>query len=387
MNAMEPNYEVFSREMERLGNLGNVRTLRQVEHDGKYIVDGADRLLNLSSNDYLGLAADNSLFDDFISSWQPSARQMSSSSARLLTGNSAEFGNLEAMLAEAFETQAALLFNSGYNMNMGILPAVCDSSTMILADRLVHASLIDGIRLSSAKCIRYRHLDYAQLEGLASKYAPLYSRIIIVTESLFSMDGDVADLSRLVGIKRRHSNIMLYVDEAHAIGVRGANGLGIAEEQGVIGDIDFLCGTFGKALCSVGAYIVCAKLLRDYLVNKVRPFIFTTALPPVNVAWTAHVFSRLSAFAARRKHLETISRKLREALPADCPCPSQSHIVPLVVGDSVAAFAKAEELQAKGFYVLPIRPPTVPEGSSRLRFSLTASIDSSEIDKLIQAIR
>lgn len=383
---MTADYDFFSNELSRLEHSGNIRSLKTVEHDGSYIVVGGNRMLNLSSNDYLGLASDGRLFDDFIASMPGEGLQMSSSSSRLLTGNFKEFDELEGLLASSFGAEGALFFNSGYNMNMGILPAVSDSSTLILADKLVHASLIDGIRLSSAKCIRYRHLDYAQLEGLVEKYVSVYPRIIIVTESIFSMDGDIADLARLVGIKRRHDGIMLYVDEAHAIGVRGATGLGIAEEQGCIGDIDFLCGTFGKALCSVGAYVVCRKLLRDYLINKMRPFIFTTALPPMNVAWTSYIFSRLPDFGERRKHLDDISTRLRDALSRTKGCVSQSHIVPLILGTSDAAVARAAELQGKGFYVLPLRPPTVPEGTSRLRFSLTASIGDNDMARLIKEL-
>ena len=180
-------------------------------------------------------------------------------------------------------------FNSGYHANTGILPAVSNAQTLILADKLVHASLIDGIRLSSAKCIRYRHNDASQLQRLVSENHNLYAQIIIVTESIFSMDGDKADLCALVRLKKSYSNVLLYVDEAHAFGVRGEKGLGCAEEQDCINDIDFLVGTFGKAIASAGAYIVCRQVIREYLINKMRTFIFTTALPPVNIQWTAWV--------------------------------------------------------------------------------------------------
>lgn len=381
------NYQSYSDELSRLEASGNLRRLPEVEHDGKYILSGGRRMLNLSSNDYLGLAVDRDLRKYFLSRVSDRDLQFSSSSSRLLTGNFTIYSELEQMLAEMFGRESALVFNSGYHMNMGILPAVTDSSTLILADKLVHASIIDGIRLSSARCIRYRHQDYAQLEKLVEKHSSEYPRIIIVTESIFSMDGDTASLPRLVELKKHYPQVMLYVDEAHGVGVRGAHGLGLAEEQGCLKDIDFLCGTFGKALCSVGAYIVCDRTIREYLVNRMRTVIFTTALPPLNVAWTKYILEHLDGFEGRRRHLSHISSMLREALSAKGPCPSESHIIPYIVGASNDAILKAEDMQKKGVYVLPVRPPTVPEGTSRLRFSLTAELTDGDIENLINIMQ
>lgn len=273
-----------------LAREGNLRTLPEVRHDGIWIEQDGRRMLNMSSNDYLGLASDATLQDEFWQSLPERDRLLSASSSRLLTGNFDVHQELETLLAERFGRESALTFSSGYHLNTGILPAVADVHTLILADKLVHASLIDGIRLSSATCIRYRHQDYRQLQSLLEKHRTNFERMIIVTESVFSMDGDVAPLAELVELKKAFPNVMLYVDEAHAIGVRGKRGLGIAEEQGCLADIDFLCGTFGKALASVGAYVVCSRLMHDYLVNRMRTLIFTTALPPLNVAWTKFVF-------------------------------------------------------------------------------------------------
>jgi 8-amino-7-oxononanoate synthase len=201
------------------------------------------------------------------------------------------------------------------------------------------------------------------------------------------MDGDVADLRRLVALKKVYPNVLIYVDEAHGIGVRGEHGLGIAEEQGVIADIDFLCGTFGKALASVGGYIVCSRLVRDYLVNKMRTLIFTTALPPVCLEWTLFLLNKLEGMKARRQHLALIAGVLKQALvERGYDCPSESHIVPMTIGPSADAMRCAELLQRKGFYVLPVRPPTVPEGTSRLRFSLTAAVTQEEVNELIKSL-
>lgn len=381
------NEETFAHELKTLQAQGNLRTLPLVAHDGQDIIASGRRMLNLSSNDYLGLAGEKTLQEQFWQGLSGEDTLLSASSSRLLTGNFSAYTRLEQLLAALFGREAALVFGSGYHMNTGILPAVTDSSTLILADKLVHASLIDGIRLSGARSIRFRHQDYAQLENLLQKYHADFPRIIIVTESIFSMDGDTADLLRLTGLKKQYPGTMLYVDEAHGIGVRGRQGLGLAEELDCIGDIDFLCGTFGKALASVGAYVVCNRIIRDYLVNKMRTLIFTTALPPLNVAWTQFVMERLADMTERRQRLTSSSTCLRNALKAHgWTCPSESHIVPMIVGDSHEATQKAEQLQKLGYYVLPVRPPTVPPGTSRLRFSLNAGITPDELKQLTELL-
>lgn len=375
-------------ELQALKEKNNFRSLPSLIHDGRNVIVHERRMLNLSSNDYLGLANDVSLREEFLKTITPETFLPTSSSSRLLTGNFTAYQELEEQLADMFGTESALIFNSGYHANTGILPAICDSQTLILADKLVHASLIDGIRLSSAKCIRYRHNDLQQLQRLIDENHKIYEKIIVVTESIFSMDGDEADLTTLSRFKQEYPNLLLYVDEAHAFGTRGKIGLGCAEEQGCIHDIDFLVGTFGKAIASAGAYIVCRQIIREYLINKMRTFIFTTALPPFNIQWTSWILKHLPEFQTRRVHLLHISQKLKQALVSKgYNCPSVSHIVPMIVGASEDTICKAEELQRKGFYALPVRPPTVPEGTSRIRFSLTADITENEIDKLIEMIR
>ena len=237
----------MQQELQLLEEHSNLRRLPRMAHDGRDVIVNGKRMLNLSSNDYLGLASDRALREEFLRTLTPDTFLPTSSSSRLLTGNFTVYEELETELAHLFGTEAALVFNSGYHANTGILPAVSDAQTLILADTLVHASLIDGIRLSAAKCIRYRHNDLAQLERLLKEHHSAFRQIIIVTESIFSMDGDQADLPALAELKRRYGNVLLYVDEAHAFGVRGRQGLGCAEESGCTGDIDFHVGTFGKA--------------------------------------------------------------------------------------------------------------------------------------------
>lgn len=380
-------YKYYEEELRRLETEGNRRILPDAEHNGKFITVNGNRMLNLSSNDYLGLADDKNLFDSFINTADKSIEVLSASSSRLLTGNFPIYRGLETMLASMFGREAAMVFNSGYHMNTGILPAITDNGSLILADKLVHASLIDGIRLCNAKCIRYRHQDYRQLERLLTQHHSNFNRIIIVTESIFSMDGDIADLKLLTEIKKRFPNVMLYIDEAHGAGVRGEKGLGLVEEQNCIGDIDFLCGTFGKALCSVGAYIICNRVIKDYLINKMRTFIFTTALPPLNIAWTKFIIERLPDMKDRRNHLEMLSSGLRDFFGnRGLGSVSESHIIPMIAGESRNAILKADDMQKKGIYVLPIRPPTVPEGTSRLRFSITASLTDKELQYIKDSI-
>lgn len=377
----------LEKELNELAREGNLRQLYGQQHEGKYIVADGHALLNLSSNDYLGLATRLDLREEFLKSLTPQTFVPTSSSSRLLTGNPAVYGELEDELAALFGTEAALVFNSGYHANTGILPAVCTGQTLILADKLVHASLIDGIRLSKASCIRYRHNDLAQLERLVKQHHARYRHIIVVTESIFSMDGDVADLPRLAHLKKQFDNVMLYVDEAHAFGLRGDKGLGVAEETGCMADIDFLVGTFGKAAASTGAYVACKRVIRDYLINRMRTLIFTTALPPVNIAWTLFIVRRLPGMKDERRHLAELSRQLRHALQEKgFDCPGDSHIVPAILGESAEAIRYAEQLQRKGFYALPVRPPTVPAGTSRIRFSLTAALTEEETSRLAQSL-
>lgn len=372
-------YKVLLETLERAGNL---RSLPLIEPHDKWIIRDGRKMLNLSSNDYLGLSRDMQLRKEFLTWAMAEYLPLSSTSSRLLTGNYPVYAELEKALASAYGKESALVFNSGYHANVGILPALADKETLILADKLVHASLIDGIRLSGATYKRFRHQDYEQAEQILQASVRTYKRIILVTESIFSMDGDIADLHRLVRLKQEYPNVLLYVDEAHAIGVRGKTGLGIAEESGTLPDIDLLVGTFGKALASMGAFVACSRLLHDVLVNRMRPLIFSTALPPLQVAWTSYLFQLLPHMEERRKHLQRLSASVAQTLQGKGGEISSSHIIPYIVRDSEACLRLAEFLQRKGFYCLAIRPPTVPQGTARLRLSITADLDEENIRSL-----
>jgi 8-amino-7-oxononanoate synthase len=376
----------YAQQLEDLKLSGNFRQFKSIHQHHHSVEFEQQKMFNLSSNDYLGLATNIELREEFFDLDSSRNRRMSASSSRLLTGNFPEYEKLEQQMSQLFNGKAVLLFNSGYHMNIGILPAVTDDKTLILSDKLVHASIIDGIRLGKAKFLRYRHNDLSHLKQLIEQYQNdgFYQRIIVVTESIFSMDGDETDLTALVELKKQYKNVMLYVDEAHAIGVRGERGLGCAEQYGVIDDIDFLVGTFGKALASVGGYLVCHPILRDYLINKMRPLIFSTAQPPINMAWTGFILSKTIHMQTQRKQLHHLSHQLQQAIiERGFESPSTTQIIPVILGDSQHALNRAEDLQKSGFYILPVRPPTVPQGSSRLRICMNTLLNQNELDRLI----
>lgn len=371
--------------LDHLRRSDGLRRLRDVEIRGAQIACNGRTLLNLSSNDYMGISADTALWQAFLA--EESARDDfggGACSSRLLTGNHPAYTSLENKLAQWYGTESALVLDSGYHANIGILPALAGPKDLILADKLVHASLIDGIRLSQAECVRFRHNDLAQLESLLEKRRGDYEQVFIVTESVFSMDGDLADLPKLAALKKRY-DCLLYVDEAHAVGVRGNRGLGLAEETATLPDIDLLVGTFGKAVASQGAFVVCNNVFREYLVNTMRPLIFSTALPPTSMRWTEFAMEYLLGQNNARKHLAGISARLRRGLAENgLKTAGENHIVPLITDDNTKAVRLSDYLQDNGFFVLPIRTPTVPAGSERLRFSLTTNILEEQIDQIIE---
>lgn len=364
-------------ELARLGARGCLRRLPRMP----------EGLCNLSSNDYLGLLGDEALREAFYAGLSREARALSAASSRLLTGNVPEAEALEGDLAAAYGAEAALVFDSGYHANTGIVPALAGPKTLVLADKLSHASMIDGIRAAGCDFFRYRHNDLGHARRLLERHAGDYEDVFVMTESVFSMDGDQVDLAGLVALKRDFPNVVLYLDEAHGVGVFGETGLGCAHEAGLAGEIDLLVGTCGKAWSSLGAYVVCRRAVRELLVNRARPFVFTTALPPVNLAWTRFVLHAFAGMGARRARVRAMGRRLAEAIRATGrPCVSDSQIVPFVVGGNEAAAAEAARFREAGFYVLPIRPPTVPDGTARLRFSLTAAVSDVDFERLLGLI-
>ena len=403
---------IINRLQESLNALKAANQYRQIpnlQHHEQYVISEGKRLLNIASNDYLGLGSNKQLQSDFLNQLNQfpvdSMPRMSATSSRLLTGNDEQLQALESELQEWYQnaldkknlslSKSVLVFNSGYHANIGILPALTalPIKTLILADKLVHASIIDGIRLSQSKLVsyrRYRHNDYEHLATFIEQADLSFERIIIVTESIFSMDGDCADLAQLVQLKAKDARIELYVDEAHAIGILGNTGLGLAEETHTLADIDYLVGTFGKAFASIGAYIMCDEVVKQWLINQMRPLIFSTALPPINHAWTRFILAKIPSLTEQRLHLAQLSTMISTAIPEPYRISAtnqnsayHSPIVPYILGDNALTIAKSKQLQAAGFYALPVRPPTVPANTARIRLVMNAALSSDDCQRLI----
>ncbi len=377
--------------LDELSSHGQLRSLMAVEHQpGGDIIAAGRRYLNLAGNDYLGLATDSALCSAFYAARfgkeQLAGLGLGSTASRLMTGNTTVCALFEEELADFYQKEAALLFNSGYHLNVGLLPALSTREDLILADKLCHASLIDGMRLSRAKVLRYPHLDYAAIERILARERTRYRQVFLVSESIFSMDGDCADLAELVRLKEKWGAI-LYLDEAHGVGIRGATGRGLAEEQGVLSAIDLFIGTCGKAYGGVGAFVVGTRTVIDYLVNTARPQIFSTGLAPVNVEWLRFVLARLPQMQAARQHVAKLAEDLRQALASEgLETMGASNIVPVLIGDAARTVVVAEQVRKQGYWVTAIRPPTVPQGTSRLRLSLNASMSWEKLTPLPRLI-
>lgn len=344
-------------------------------------------MLDLSSNDYLSLGVRSGDFlEEFADRFHDAA--FSSSASRLLSARQNYHLRLEEMLQSLYG-RPALLFNSGYHANVGCIGALSLPSTLFVCDKLIHASVIDGLRINSAEFRRFPHNDMARLEKILERESGNYERIIIVVESIYSMDGDEAPLEKLIALKKRHKEAMLYVDEAHAFGVRGARGLGIAEEKGLMSDIDVTVGTFGKAAASAGAFAVTSSEIKSLLINLARPFIFSTALPPVNIAWSILMIEKITGMDEARRNLAEISGLFRQRIDEISGNVSQStsQIIPFMTGDASKALSIASRLRDKGIVALPIRRPTVPPGGERIRFSLGAGMDMAMFDPVFKVLK
>jgi len=366
---------------------GRYRRLRPLDarRDGRLVVAGNagdQSLLDFSSNDYLAL----SQHPDLVRASREALERFGTGvgAARLMSGDLAIFHQLEREVADFKGCAAALLFGSGYMANVGMIPALVGRGDVVFTDRLDHASIYDGCRLAGARLLRFRHNDLAHLEELLQKERGA-GRGLVIVESLYSMDGDIAPLAELVALKNRYS-CQLLVDEAHATGIYGQHGGGLIQVAGLADQVDMVVGTFGKALGSYGAYVAGSQELREYLINRARSFIYSTGLPP------AVVGASLAAVRLVRQHPEMRQQLaeratyfkeclIKEGLPGN---PGPSHIVPVMIGDGATALRLAEECCRVGLFVTAIRPPTVPEGTARVRFSLTLN---HRLDELAEVAR
>lgn len=369
----------FDRRIERqqLRQLRNVLPINGIEVN----IDGRN-MLNLCSNDYLGLSMHPLLKErsvQFIQKYGSGA-----TASRLICGNYDFYDQVETKLAKLKQVEAALVMSSGFQANISVIPALADGKSLILSDQLNHNSLIMGCRLARCKVKVYRHNDLMHLEQMLFENANKgFSRIIIVTESVFSMDGDMADIEALVTLSKKF-NAVLIVDEAHATGVFGNHGMGLTCGH----DIDLVIGTFGKAGGSFGAYLACSKKIRGYMINCCSGLIYTTALPPSVLGAIDAALDLIPSMGAERKSLLANAQYLRQALHNMGWQTGQSstQIIPVMVGKETEALALSRWLEDNGVLVSAIRPPTVPEGVSRIRISLSALHSRQHIDRLIDVL-
>ncbi|MDH4320442.1 MAG: 8-amino-7-oxononanoate synthase [Desulfobulbaceae bacterium] len=368
---------------------GALRELRPVDRlsDGRIRLSnlpGSPPLLDFSSNDYLALSAHPAL----IESGRRALAEFGTGSgaARLMSGDLVIHHQLEAAVASLKGKEAALLFGSGFMANAGVIPALVGRGDALFIDRLDHASIYDGCRLSGATLHRFRHNDLAHLEELLQKN-PATGQTLVVVESIYSMDGDRCPLAELVALRKRYG-FLLMVDEAHATGLFGPNGGGVVEADGVGEEVDLVMGTFGKALGSYGAYIACSQEMVDYLVNRARSFIYSTALPPAVVAASLAAVELVRQSSELRddfwQRVETFKKLLRDGgLTVDL---GPTQIIPITVGASTRALQMAEALRARGIFATAVRPPTVPENTARLRFSVTRHLDVPQLQEGAEAL-
>ncbi len=351
---------------------------------GAHIVLGGRPVVNFGSNDYLNLAADPRLAQAIAEAARREG--VGSGASPLICGHAVPHVELEHALAEFEGTEAALVFPSGFAANSGTIAALAGPGDLVLADRKSHASLLDGCRLSRADFRVFPHNDPARLDTLLRRAAHARRRLV-VTDTLFSMDGDLAELAELADVCRRHG-AMLLADEAHATGVFGAQGRGVAEEAGVEDRVSARVGTLSKALGCAGGFVAGSQSLIDWLVNRARPYVFSTAMPAPVAAAARAALDVVRAEREPRRRLLDRAGALRGRLKAfgwDVGA-SASQIIPVVVGDPGRAVALAGKLLEQGLFVPAVRPPTVPEGESCLRISLTAGHDDAMIDRLLAAM-
>lgn len=370
-----------SEELASLAEADLLRELRPVEIPGEtQVIRDGKQYWNFASNDYLGLCADEAIRSAFHEGLDRFGHGAGAS--RLITGTQPPHHAFEDSLAEAKGSEASLLFSSGFGMAVGVIPAIVGKGDFVVLDKLSHACLIDGARLSGATLRVFPHNDLAKLDTLLTSIRAKHAgaRVLILTESVFSMDGDLCPLQEMVAIKQRHGALLL-LDEAHGFGVLGPTGMGLAEELELQGLIEFQMGTLSKAAGLAGAYLACSAEWKALLVNRARSFVFSTAPPPALAHASSAALARIRSEAGTklRERLQTHIRKLR---PDGPPTP----IIPRIFGSNASALGASEALAAEGLLVPAIRYPTVPRGTARLRISLSALHPDDAVNQLMRKL-
>jgi 8-amino-7-oxononanoate synthase len=377
---------VLRQELDELRKKALYRSLRDISfHSGSRIRIGRKLFLNFASNNYLNLATHPRVSAKAacaIRAWGTG-----SGASRLLSGDLSIHRELEKKLAAFKGEQTATIFSSGYLANLGVVTALLNEKDVVLADRFNHASLMDAARLSKAKFWIYPHADPAELDRLLGR-AKGFRRRLVLTDAYFSMDGDIAPLDRLLEVCRRHE-AMLMIDEAHSTGVFGESGRGMTEHFGLAGKIDVVMGTLSKALGSVGGFVCGRAPLKEYLVNRARTFIYTTAPSPSASAAAMASLELIEKDPRPRKKLWDHSRFLRKGLEGIgfSLMGSEGPIIPVAVGDTRRAIRFGDALMREGIFAPAIRPPTVPKGTDRIRFSVTAAHTRKDLERLLAVLK
>ncbi len=378
---MKKSYEYYQNCLEEQKRALNFRNLKPLEISSKYVLQDNKKLLNLSSNDYLGISTNIEARKEFLKTYDLS---LSVPSARLLCANTNSYVKLEKLLCEKFLKQSALLFNSGYHANVGIYSSLAKKGDAVFCDKLNHASIIDGIRLGGSDLIPFKHVNYEDLEAKLIRYREKYNNVIISSEALFSMDGDFCDIKKLVELKEKY-NAILIIDEAHSFGVYGA-GLGFCAQEKLTDRVDLIMGTFGKAIGSYGAFCVGDKILIDYLTNFARPFIFSTVFPQISAEFAYFVLKEyIFSTDFLSKKLLILKDYVHKEL-SGLNILGSSYIIPVVMGENQKAIRASNFLYDNGFYCLPIRYPTVAKNSARLRISLSSAIEFDDLNLLFELL-
>lgn len=366
----------------------NLRSLTPLKHEGNFVYKKDIKLLNLAGNDYLNLANDKRLKQEFLSTLKDENLFFSSSSSRSLSGNFEIYEEFESFLKAKFKEKEILHFNSGYHLNISCIAALANiPNTLFLADKFIHASMIDGLKLGGANFFRFHHNDMNHLENLIKKHYENYENIIILSEALFSMDGDFSDFETLVFFKEKYPKIKIYIDEAHSVGCFGDAGLGLIKALNLEEKVDFLVFTFGKAIASMGACMICNKAYKSFFINKARAFIYSTALPPINVAWTKFIFEKMSEFNEKRKNLQFLAQFFKDKLTQkNHQILGETYIISLILKENQKAIEIAKKLEINGIFAPAIKEPTVPKNTARIRFSLHAGLSKENLEKVIELL-
>ena len=379
---MSDRFEDLDAEIAALIDHDRLRTLLPRRHAGVCFEQAGRMIVNFGSNDYLGLACE-SVDGERIAERQP----VGSGASSLVSGWTDSHERLAVAIGEFEDTESAVVFPSGFAACSGAIATLARAGDLIVSDRLNHASLIDGCRLSRANCLVYPHRDAEALRVLLEQNRSLYARVWIVTDGVFSMDGSIAPLAELCKVAQ-HYEAELIVDEAHATGVLGESGGGLCEALGLKEQVAIRIGTLSKAVGVQGGFVAGPKSVIDYLVNCCRSLIYSTSLSPVLADVASKHIEKIRLEPERRERVKRCARRFREALGISSSCSIEQSvpIIPIILGDERAAMEAADLLLEQGFYVPAIRPPTVPDGTARLRISLSAAHPDDRVDGLIGAL-